>query len=64
MNTGAEQPDPRRILPLAMVEREHIERVLEHPLVKGSLDIAAELLGIGRTTLYRKLKEYREQTNP
>lgn len=52
------QPDPRRIIPLAMVERWHIERVLTHPEVNGRRDIAAELLGIGRTTLYRKLKEY------
>jgi len=57
------QPDPRRILPLAMVEREHIERVLAHPEVDGRVGLASVLLGIGRTTLYRKLKEYGKQTN-
>jgi len=58
------QSDPRRILPLAMVEREHIERTMEHPRVKGNVTLASVLLGIGRTTLYRKLKEYGKQTNP
>lgn len=44
------------ILPLAEMERQAIIRALEH--TKGDRVSAANLLGIGRTTLYRKLKEY------
>jgi DNA-binding NtrC family response regulator len=44
------------ILPLAEIERRAILRTLEH--TKGDRTFAADLLGIGRTTLYRKLKEY------
>jgi two-component system response regulator HydG len=47
------------ILPLAEVERRHILRAVEH--AGGDLSWAASLLGIGKTTLYRKLKEYRSQ---
>jgi DNA-binding NtrC family response regulator len=49
---AASQP----VLPLAEVERKAILSALEH--TKGDRTFAAELLGIGRTTLYRKLKEY------
>lgn len=38
------------------MERQAIIRALEH--TKGDRVSAANLLGIGRTTLYRKLKEY------
>ncbi len=41
---------------LREVEREHIARVLK--FVDGNRTRAAELLGIGRKTLYRKLKTY------
>ena len=44
------------VVPLAEVERRAILKALEH--TKGDRTFAAELLGIGRTTLYRKLKEY------
>jgi DNA-binding NtrC family response regulator len=44
------------ILPLSEVERRHILRAVEH--VKGDLQAAAHLLGIGKTTLYRKLRQY------
>jgi DNA-binding NtrC family response regulator len=44
------------ILPLAEVERLAILHALEH--TKGDRTLAAMMLGIGRTTLYRKLKEY------
>jgi len=44
------------ILPLAEVEKRAILNALEH--TKGDRTVAAALLGIGRTTLYRKLKEY------
>ena len=45
------------ILPLMEVERRAIIRTLEY--AQGDRAVAANLLGIGRTTLYRKLKEYR-----
>ena len=44
------------ILPLMEIEKRAIIRALEH--TKGDRAVAANLLGIGRTTLYRKLKEY------
>lgn len=44
------------ILPLQELERQAIENALRH--TKGDRTVAAQLLGIGRTTLYRKLKEY------
>ena len=45
---------PWRPLPLEEVRREHIERVLE--LCSGNRVRAAQMLGIGRTSLYRYLK--------
>jgi transcriptional regulator with PAS, ATPase and Fis domain len=44
------------IVPLTQIERRAILEALEY--TKGDRAIAANLLGIGRTTLYRKLKEY------
>ena len=44
------------ILPLSEVERRAIQHALVH--TRGDRTEAASLLGIGRTTLYRKLKEY------
>ena len=44
------------IIPLSEVEKQAILRALD--FTKGDRGIAASLLGIGRTTLYRKLKEY------
>lgn len=44
------------IRPLAEVEREAILQAIDH--TKGDRTLAAAMLGIGRTTLYRKLKEY------
>lgn len=44
------------VMPLAEVERRAILQALEY--TRGDRAIAAHLLGIGRTTLYRKLKEY------
>ena len=51
-------PDQGRppIVPLTQMERQAIIEALEY--TKGDRAIAANLLGIGRTTLYRKLKEY------
>jgi len=44
------------IIPLPEIEKREILRALKH--TNGDRAIAANLLGIGRTTLYRKLKEY------
>jgi DNA-binding NtrC family response regulator len=44
------------VIPLVELERRAIINALEY--TKGDRAIAAHLLGIGRTTLYRKLKEY------
>jgi DNA-binding NtrC family response regulator len=45
------------IIPLMELERRAILAALDY--TKGDRVMAAYLLGIGRTTLYRKLKEYR-----
>ena len=45
------------IVTLIELERQAIARALE--FTQGDRNVAASLLGIGRTTLYRKLKEYR-----
>jgi len=50
-NTSSE---PWRPLPLEEVRRLHIQRVLE--MCKGNRMRAAQILGIGRTSLYRYLK--------
>jgi len=42
---------------LSHIERAHIQKVLQH--TRGNKTKAAELLGIGLTTLYRKLEEYK-----
>jgi len=44
------------IIPLVEMERRMIRKALEY--TKGDRATAAQLLGIGRTTLYRKLKDY------
>jgi sigma-54 dependent transcriptional regulator, acetoin dehydrogenase operon transcriptional activator AcoR len=52
------QAVPRRTLtPIEAAEREAIVRALEQS--EGNKSAAAELLGIGRTTLYRRLRELR-----
>jgi transcriptional regulator with PAS, ATPase and Fis domain len=45
------------VRPLADLEKQAILGALEY--TRGDRAVAAHLLGIGRTTLYRKLKEYR-----
>jgi transcriptional regulator with PAS, ATPase and Fis domain len=44
------------VMPLADVEKRAILSAIQY--TKGDRTLAAEMLGIGRTTLYRKLKEY------
>jgi DNA-binding NtrC family response regulator len=52
-----ERSTPGSLPSLTEVERTAIIRAIEY--TKGDRVMAAHLLGIGRTTLYRKLKEYR-----
>ena len=57
------EPQPV-ILPLSEIEKRAIIEALRY--TKGDHTTAAQLLGIGRTTLYRKLKEYKleDQAGP
>lgn len=55
MQDGVTPTDPNAIVDLATLEQHHIRRVLRH--VDGNKTEAARLLGIGLTTLYRKLAE-------
>jgi len=48
--------DPTELVPLEEVERRYILRVME--AVGGNKTDAAQVLGIGRKTLYRKLEQY------
>lgn len=54
---GGRPADARSVIPLNELERRAIINALEY--TKGDRAVAAQLLGIGRTTLYRKLKGYR-----
>jgi len=49
-------PQFSAVIPLMELERRAIMNALDY--TKGDRAVAAHLLGIGRTTLYRKLKEY------
>jgi two-component system response regulator HydG len=49
-----------RILPMNEVERQTILNAITQ--LNGDKLMAAKLLGIGKTTLYRKLKEYDADT--
>lgn len=46
----------RKIVPLAVLEKQAIQNALKS--VNDDKIKAARMLGIGKTTLYRKLKEY------
>jgi two-component system response regulator HydG len=50
------EPEYAAVMPIAEMERQAIKAALQH--VNGDKLKAAKLLGIGKTTLYRKLKEY------
>jgi DNA-binding NtrC family response regulator len=52
----AANPASHGVVPIAELERQAIYSTLNQ--VKGDKLLAAKLLGIGKTTLYRKLKEY------
>jgi two-component system response regulator HydG len=54
-------PESDEILPLEELERRAILRALRES--GGDKLAAARLLGIGKTTLYRKLKQYESGTH-
>ena len=56
--TGAPSPDgePAELCSLEELERQAIARAIDH--FGGNLSDVARLLGIGRSTLYRKLEQY------
>lgn len=60
LDAAAPLPDshgvPHPVIPLAELEKRAILNALRY--TKGDRNLASVLLGIGRTTLYRKLKEY------
>ena len=53
---GTEQPLSEKLTSLSEIERRHIESVLRS--VEGNRQAAARILGIDRTTLYRKLQRF------
>lgn len=57
--TGERLPEHDELLPLEELERRAILRALRE--AAGDKLAAARLLGIGKTTLYRKLKLYENQ---
>ena len=57
--TSASPSAGAKILPMAELERQTILNAIDQ--LNGDKLLAARLLGIGKTTLYRKLKEYASQ---
>jgi len=55
-DSGFDAARAAEIVPLALQEKQAILRTLE--TLRGDKLLAAKVLGIGKTTLYRKLKEY------
>lgn len=53
--------DPEALLPLEQVERLYIEHVLQ--AVEGNKSLAARILGLDRTTLYRKIERWHEASD-
>ncbi len=60
--TSERAPEKDELLPLEELERRAILRMLRE--TKGDKLAAARLLGIGKTTLYRKLKQYHMEQAP
>jgi len=61
-NSAEKLPESDELLPLEELERRAIFRALRE--TGGDKLAAARLLGIGKTTLYRKLKQYGTQSTP
>ncbi len=59
--TGERMPQSDELLPLEELERRAILRALHE--AGGDKMAAARLLGIGKTTLYRKLKQYETESH-
>jgi len=59
--TGERMPQSDELLPLEELERRAILRALHE--ASGDKLAAARLLGIGKTTLYRKLKQYDSESH-
>ena len=55
---AAAQPEPCRPMTLAELERVHIEHVLRQ--TDGNKSLTADMLGVDRKTLWRKLRQYEE----
>ena len=55
-NIDASSQDSSSAFTLSAIEKQHIQKILHH--TKGNKTKTAELLGIGLTTLYRKMEEY------
>jgi len=53
--------DPTELVPMEEVEKRYILRVLE--AVGGNKTLAAQVLGLDRKTLYRKLDRYGSERN-
>jgi len=54
--------DPSELVPMEEVEKRYILRVLE--AVGGNKTLAAQVLGLDRKTLYRKLDRYGSERSP
>ncbi|MBI3670279.1 MAG: sigma-54-dependent Fis family transcriptional regulator, partial [Acidobacteria bacterium] len=59
-NSAERLPENDELVPLEELERRAIQRALRE--TGGDKVAAARLLGIGKTTLYRKLKQYDTET--
>jgi transcriptional regulator of acetoin/glycerol metabolism len=60
--SGEKLTDTDELVPLDMMEHRAILRALHE--TDGDKVAAARLLGIGKTTLYRKLKQYGSEAAP
>ena len=53
--------DPSELVPLEEIERQYILRVLQ--ATGGNKKLAAQVLGLDRSTLYRKLERFERPTS-
>ncbi|MBE2293534.1 MAG: sigma-54-dependent Fis family transcriptional regulator, partial [Phycisphaerales bacterium] len=53
-------PDTNGLSRLEQIERTEIERILK--LYRGNLSLVAKELGISRTTLWRRIKDYQTRS--